>query len=668
MHDFTHFFLPTCCDADFLNGCQLGKVNTRLDCTDTHNISAAMKSSQISKLPTPRWLPAAFLALLLSGLAAHAATFVQPTVSGTTASGLQWSNVATGTALPIRTSATSAFNGAAGAVAYFDTQTGQLQIDPKGLSLNAVIITYTTGTVNISATTPGPFTYTTGTGTSAWSPTTGTSRTFPAIQALQGLPPTTFAARVGTTIGAPLSPSLATSGDVGNIASDNGFWNKPWSFPLDLVNSGSVSSMVISNFKTIGQNSNSNANILGYGLGFATFQYGINGVTGTQVGPVIPSTTAPASTINATPASLTGFTAPIGNASASQSFTVNGTGLTANITVTAPANFQVSSDNSSFSQNLTLTQTGGNVTAAIVYARIASSASVGSVTGNITLASTGAENQTVALSGTVSSVAAPTITASPASLGNFTAKIGNASTASAFLAGGTNLTANITISAPAGFEISSTGSAPFASSLSVAPANGTVTSTSVYARLTASAAAGANSGNITLASTGATSQQVAVSGTVTLPYEDWVAYWNSPSGTFTGATANGSADPDSDGYSNTTEFAFDADPLSPTASLITVAPAGGNITITFLARVGNSTVWTAGNATGNGANYQIQSSGNLTLGFSSADDVSNIARADDQTGIQPADFPYVRWEFQAPISGEKKFYRVRAVPQGVGDQ
>ena len=534
-------------------GWQLRKVNTCVDFTDTHNISAAMKSSQISKLPTPRWLPAAFLALLLSGLAAHAATFVQPTIiSGTTANGLQWSNVATGTVLPVRTSAINPTNGAAGAVAYFDTQTGQLQIDPKGLSLNAVIITYTTGTVNISGTTPGPFTYTTGTGTSAWSPATGTSRTFPAIQVLQGLAPTTFPARVGTVIGAPLGASLATSGDVGNIASDNGFWNKPWSFPLDLVNSGSVSSMLISNFKTIGQNSNANANILGYGLGFATFQYGINGVTGTQVGAVIPFTLAPTSTINATPASL----------------------------------------------------------------------------------------------------------------GNFTAKIGNASTASAFLAGGTNLTANITISAPAGFEISSTGSAPFASSLSLAPANGTVTSTSVYARLSASAPAGANSGNITLASTGATSQQVAVSGTVTLPYEDWVAYWNSQSSSFTGATALGSADPDGDGLSNTTEFAFQGDPLSPTASLISVAPAGGNITLTFLARVGNGTIWTGGNATGHGLDYQIQSTGNLTLGFDPANDVSNLTPATDQTGIQPADFPYVRWEFQAPIIGEKKFYRVRALPQG----
>ena len=213
-------------------------------------------------------------------------------VSGTTPSGLTWAAVATGTALPVRTSGTNPLNGAPGAVAYFNQTTGQLQIDPRGYDLNALIITFTTGTVNISGTTPGPFTYATGTTTNAYSPTTGTPKTFPAVQTVFGLPPTTFASRVGTTVGAPLSPSLATSGDPGNIASTTGFWNGTWSFPLDLVNSGSVSSMAISNFKTIGQNSQPNANILGFGLGFATFQYGINGATGTQVGAVVPTITA----------------------------------------------------------------------------------------------------------------------------------------------------------------------------------------------------------------------------------------------------------------------------------------------------------------------------------------------------------------------------------------
>jgi len=241
-----------------------------------------------SRLPGVVFSAGVVLALALQ---ASAGVYVppQPTdISGTTASGLQWSAVATGTALPVRTSGTNPLNGAAGAVAYFNTLTGQLQVDPRGYDLNQVVITYTTGTVNTSGTTPGPFTYATGSGTNAYSPTTGTPRTMPAVQAVIGLPPTTVAARVGMYVGAPLAPSLATSGDPGNIASTTGFWNGAWSFPLDLVASGSVGSMVISNFKTIGQNSNANANILGYGIGFATFQYGINGATGTQVGAVIP--------------------------------------------------------------------------------------------------------------------------------------------------------------------------------------------------------------------------------------------------------------------------------------------------------------------------------------------------------------------------------------------
>ena len=231
----------------------------------------------------------ALVAVLALALEAAAGIFVQPTgITGTSASGIPWSAVATGTALPVRTSGTNPLNGAPGAVAYFNTQTGQLQFDPKGLSLSTLIITYTTGTVNISGTTPGPFQYTSGTTTGAISPTTGASRTFPAVTAVSGLAPTTFAARVGMTVGAPLGPTLATTYDPGNGASDNGYWNLPWAFPLDLVKTGSTAVMVISDFATIGQNSNANANILGYGLGRATFQYSANGIVGNQVGAVIP--------------------------------------------------------------------------------------------------------------------------------------------------------------------------------------------------------------------------------------------------------------------------------------------------------------------------------------------------------------------------------------------
>lgn len=235
-----------------------------------------------------------FIAASLVSFVAHTASagvFVQPTpteLSGTSPSGLQWTAVATGTALPVRSSATNAFNGAPGAVVYYNTTTGQMQVDPKGLDLTTLIITYTSGTVNVTGTNPGPFLYPSGTTTNAFSPTTGTPKTFPAVTVVSGLPPTTFAARVGVTIGAPLGPSLSTTGDVGNIASTSGFFNGTWAFPIELVSSGSIGSMVLSNFATIGQNSNLNANTLGWGLGRGTFQYSANGVVGNQVGAVIP--------------------------------------------------------------------------------------------------------------------------------------------------------------------------------------------------------------------------------------------------------------------------------------------------------------------------------------------------------------------------------------------
>lgn len=225
----------------------------------------------------------------VGSLSATAGVFVQPTpaeLSGTAASGVAWTAVATGTFMPV--TGTSAAAGSPGAVVYFNTVTGQIQIDPKGLQISTAIITYGTGTTNISGTTPGPFVYPSGTTTNAISPTTGTPKTFPAVTAVTGLPPTTFAARVGMTIGAPLGPSLATSGDVGNIASTTGFWDSPWAFPIELVASGSTGVMTLSNFYTVGQTTNPNINKLGFGNGRATFQYSANGIVGNQVGAVIP--------------------------------------------------------------------------------------------------------------------------------------------------------------------------------------------------------------------------------------------------------------------------------------------------------------------------------------------------------------------------------------------
>jgi hypothetical protein len=243
----------------------------------------------------------AVIAVLALALQASAAVFVQPPTSGTTPSGIPWSAVATGTALPIRSSGTQ--NGATGAVAYWNTQTGELQIDPKGWNMSLFNFTYTTGTVNTTGSTPGPLTYATGT-----SPTSAIVSGSTGLANQKTIPAGTWTlitcapARIAGTVSLTRSPTLATSYDPGNGAGGTspystnplgeavtaGWMTQPWAFPLGMVNSGSVSSMVVENWKTFGVTGNANANILGYGNYRSTFQYTVDGVVGNQVGAIIP--------------------------------------------------------------------------------------------------------------------------------------------------------------------------------------------------------------------------------------------------------------------------------------------------------------------------------------------------------------------------------------------
>lgn len=102
--------------------------------------------------------------------------------------------------------------------------------------------------------------------------------------------------------------------------------------------------------------------------------------------------------ITATPASLTGFDHLVGTPSASQSFTVTGIALVDDITVTAPAGFEVSLDNTAFTPSVVLTQVAGTVAATTVYTR-GNSPAYGTFSGDIIVSSTDADNDTVAVSG-----------------------------------------------------------------------------------------------------------------------------------------------------------------------------------------------------------------------------------------------------------------------------
>lgn len=232
-------------------------------------------------------------------------------------------------------------------------------------------------------------------------------------------------------------------------------------------------------------------------------------------------------------------------------------------------------------------------------------------------------------------------------LNPFSTTNGTASAQQAFTASGSSLLDSITVTAPAGFELSTTGDGSFSSNLTLAPTSGSVPLTSIYARIGATEALGILSGNISLSSTNANTQNVAVTGNVTsgaeTPYQQWLAAYPS----LTGNATEGSADPDGDGYVNDTEFAFDGNPTVPTASLLTTSTSGGNMTVSFIAR----------NTTPAGASYQVQETTNLNLGFEPSAVLVSVS--DDQSGILLPD-QYQRRQFTVPTTGSKKFYRIQA--------
>lgn len=113
--------------------------------------------------------------------------------------------------------------------------------------------------------------------------------------------------------------------------------------------------------------------------------------------------------LTVTPATLTGFTYTETNGpSTAQSISVSGSNLTADVTVTAPTNFEVcETENGTYSSSMTITASG-TLAATNVYVRLAAGLTENNYSGDLTVASTGATSQTVALSGSVTS--APVVT------------------------------------------------------------------------------------------------------------------------------------------------------------------------------------------------------------------------------------------------------------------
>jgi hypothetical protein len=96
---------------------------------------------------------------------------------------------------------------------------------------------------------------------------------------------------------------------------------------------------------------------------------------------------------------------------------------------------------------------------------------------------------------------------------SFTACANIASAEQTFTVSGNGLSANITITAPTGFQISTTSGTGYASPLTLTQSGGIVNNTTIYVRMSAQSSSPV-SANITCTSAGATTRNIAVSGTV----------------------------------------------------------------------------------------------------------------------------------------------------------
>ncbi|MFC2090403.1 GEVED domain-containing protein, partial [Bacteroidota bacterium] len=193
-----------------------------------------------------------------------------------------------------------------------------------------------------------------------------------------------------------------------------------------------------------------------------------------------------------------------------QGYTVEGENLTDDVTITAPTGFEVSlTSGSGYAGSVTLSPTEGSISSTTVYVMFTPLAEQ-TYTGNITHTSTGATQVDIAVTGTGVSAAVPLITSSVSELTFNNVVIGSTAEQS-YTVEGTDLTDDVTITAPTGYEVSLTSGSGYAGSVTLSPTDGSISSTTVYVRFTP-VAEQTYTGNITHTSTGATQADIAVTG------------------------------------------------------------------------------------------------------------------------------------------------------------
>ncbi len=220
-------------------------------------------------------------------------------------------------------------------------------------------------------------------------------------------PGATFAIAANTTLYAQWTPSVTYTviydgnGNTGGTPPvDPG---SPYSSGATVTVLGNTGSLTETGYAFSGWNTAADGSGTSYAPG-ATFAIAANTTLYAQW-TQNPSITVGGGPLNFGPVAEPGGTAVL-------TYTVSGANLTGNITITAPANFQVSSDNVSYSGSLSLTPSLGTVANMTIYVQFGPTAQQG-YSGGIANTSSGATEQDVAVSGI--GATAPSVTTQAAS-------------------------------------------------------------------------------------------------------------------------------------------------------------------------------------------------------------------------------------------------------------
>jgi hypothetical protein len=196
------------------------------------------------------------------------------------------------------------------------------------------------------------------------------------------------------------------------------------------------------------------------------------------------------------------------------SFIVSGTKLSANLMITAPADAEISlSPNAGYAASLPFAPVNGTVAPVTIYVRLISGLAVGSYSGTLAVTSTGAESKNLAVGGTVFAQAMVNVSATSIS-GFGYSTFTNIPPIKSFVVYGRPLSGDVTITAPANFEISRSATGGFGASFTLLMSNGTVDATNVFIRLKENLTVNNYQGNVVITSNQATSRLITVSGIV----------------------------------------------------------------------------------------------------------------------------------------------------------